>query len=275
MELQLDSRRALVALTVSSIRARHGAVGSVLVLEDLTDILQAQKALAWQEVAQRVAHEIKNPLTPIQLSTERIERLIERANPGPEATELLATLAQSAALIGREVATLKSLVDEFSEFARFPASKPVPSNLNQIVENALNVFEGRLDGIQVHRSLAPDLPTVQADPEQMRRALVNLIDNAAEALAHSFRKEIWIQTACDLDRDLVELVVADSGPGIRPEDKERLFLPFFTTKHHGTGLGLAIISRIMAEHNGSIRVEENWPTGTKFVIELPAERAAA
>jgi PAS domain S-box-containing protein len=273
MELQLDSRRAFVAVTVSSIRARHGAVGSVLVLEDLTEILQAQKALAWQEVAQRVAHEIKNPLTPIQLSTERIERLIERANPGPEAKELLATLSQSAALIGREVATLKSLVDEFSEFARFPASKPVPSNLNQIVESALNVFEGRLDGIQVHRSLAPDLPTVQADPEQMRRALVNLIDNAAEVLAHSFRKEIWIQTTCDLDRDIVELVVADSGPGIRPEDKERLFLPFFTTKRRGTGLGLAIVNRIMTEHKGSIRVEENWPTGTKFVIELPVERA--
>jgi hypothetical protein len=274
MELKLDSRRAFVALTVSSIRARHGAVGSVLVLEDLTDLLQAQKALAWQEVAQRIAHEIKNPLTPIQLSTERIERLIERAGPDAAGQDLLATVSESATLIAREVSTLKALVDEFSDFARFPASKPVASSLNQIVESALHVFEGRLDSIHVHRSLAPDLPAIQADPEQMRRALVNLIDNAAEALQHSLRKEIWIQTASDADRDLVELVIADSGPGIKPEDKERLFLPFFTTKRRGTGLGLAIVSRIIAEHNGSIHIEENWPTGTKFVIELPVEHTA-
>ena len=273
MEVDFAGRRAFVALTVTSIRTRHGTVGAVLVLEDLTEVLQVQKAVAWQEVAQRIAHEIKNPLTPIQHSTERIHRLIERAGPGASAQGLLPTVAESAALIGREVAALKTLVDEFSAFARFPASHPVPASLNAIVETALNVFDGRLSSVEIHRELAHDLPTIQADPEQMKRAVINLIDNAAEALEHSLRKEIWVRSSLDTERDVVEVVVADSGPGFPPEAKERLFLPYFSTKRRGTGLGLAIVSRIIAEHNGSIRVEENRPTGTKFVIELPVERA--
>ncbi len=273
MELELGTRRAFVALTISSIRARHGRVGSVLVLEDLTELLRAQKAAAWREVAQRIAHEIKNPLTPIQLSAERIRRLIERAGPNAASQDLVGAVAESASLIGREAATLKTLVDEFSSFARFPTSQPVPCNLNTIVDNALNVFDGRLKGIDIYRELAPALPTVQADPEQMKRAVVNLIDNAAEALEHSVPKEIWVRTALDTDRDVVEIVVGDSGPGIPPEAKEKLFLPYFSTKPQGMGLGLAIVSRIVSEHNGSIRVEENRPSGTNFIIELPVDRA--
>lgn len=273
MELDLEGRRAFVALTLSSVRARHGTVGSVLVLEDLTELLRAQKAAAWQEVAQRIAHEIKNPLTPIQLSTERLARLIERGGPGVSAQELLPAVAESAALIGREVSTLKGLVDEFSAFARFPTSRPVPSSVNAIVANALNIFDGRLERVEIHRDFAPDMPLISADPEQIKRAVVNLIDNAAEALERSLKREIWVRTAVDAERDLVEIVVADSGPGIPPEAKERLFLPYFSTKRRGTGLGLAIVNRIVAEHHGAIRVEENRPTGTKFVIELPVERA--
>jgi PAS domain S-box-containing protein len=275
LELDLGSRRAYVALTISSVRTRHGAVGSVLVLEDLTESLRAQRATAWQEVAQRIAHEIKNPLTPIQLSAERLQRLTERAGPGASPQELLPTVAESVALISREVSTLKSLVDEFSAFARFPASQRVPSSLNAIIENALNVFDGRLNSVVIHRDLASDLPAIAADPEQIKRAVVNLIDNAAEALEQSLRKEIWVSTALEPERDLVEIVVADSGPGIPLEAKEKLFLPYFSTKRRGTGLGLAIVSRIVAEHGGAIRVEENRPTGTKFVIELPVERAPA
>ena len=274
MELDLGSRRAFVALTISSIRASHGTVGSVLVLEDLSELLRAQKVAAWQEVAQRIAHEIKNPLTPIQLSTERIARLIERASPQALSQDLVDAVAQSTTLVSREVESLKALVDEFANLARFPASRPVPARLNPIVENALNVFDGRLHGIALHCELAPDLPLVQADPEQLKRAVVNLIDNAAEALEHSALKEIWIRTALDSERDVVELMVADSGPGLAPDAKERLFLPFFSTKRRGTGLGLAIVSRIVSEHNGAIRVEENQPTGTRFVIELPVDRAA-
>ena len=184
-------------------------------------------------------------------------------------------MAQSASLIAREVATLKTLVDEFSDFARFPSSKPVLSNLNFIVEKALIVFDGRLEGIEVHRDLAFDLPPVQADPDQMKRAVVNLIDNAAEAVEQSVPKEIWVSTQFDPEREVIEVVVADSGPGIPEEAKEKLFLPYFSTKARGTGLGLAIVSRIVTEHHGGIRVEENRPTGTKFIIELPVERPVA
>jgi two-component system nitrogen regulation sensor histidine kinase NtrY len=273
--LRLGGHRAFVGLTLSSISAQHGAVGFVMVLEDLTELMKAQRSAAWREVAQRVAHEIKNPLTPIQLSAGRIQRLVGKSAPDSVPPRLLSAVGESSALIQREVATLKALVDEFSDFARFPASQPVPSDLNGIVENALGVFDGRLSGIQVHRDLATDLPTVRADPEQLKRAIVNLIDNAAEALASSPVKEIWVRTRVDPDREAVFAVVADSGPGIQPEAKERLFLPFFSTKQRGTGLGLAIVSRIISEHNGVIRVEENWPAGTQFVIELPVEFSAA
>jgi two-component system nitrogen regulation sensor histidine kinase NtrY len=275
IELEMRGRRASIALTISSVRAPHGPVGTLLVLEDLSELLRAQKASAWQEVAQRIAHEIKNPLTPIQLSTDRIRRLIDRAAPNAVPQELVSAVAESASLVSREVGTLKHLVDEFASLARFPASRPVPSPLNTIIENALNMFDGRLDGITLRRDLASDLPPVQADAEQLKRAVVNLIDNAAEALERSALKEIRVRTAFDVERDVVELTVSDSGPGIPPEAKERLFLPFFSTKRRGTGLGLAIVSRIVSEHNGTIRVEENHPTGTRFVIELPVDRAAA
>jgi two-component system, NtrC family, nitrogen regulation sensor histidine kinase NtrY len=273
MEIGLGDRRAFVALTLSSIRARHGAVGSLLVLEDLTELLQAQKAVAWREVAQRIAHEIKNPLTPIQLSAERIRRWIARTDRSSADPDLVTAVEQSSTLIEREVATLKTLVDEFSHFARFPASRPVFADLNSIVGKAVQVFEGRLGGITLRCELAPGLPAIQADPDQMKRVLVNLIDNAAEALEQSPSKEIWVRTLLDSDRDMVVLLVADSGPGIPLEAKERLFLPFFSTKRRGTGLGLAIISRIVSEHNGTIRVEENRPLGTKFIIEIPVEHA--
>jgi nitrogen fixation/metabolism regulation signal transduction histidine kinase len=244
-------------------------VGFVLVLEDLTELLRGQKAAAWREVAQRIAHEIKNPLTPIQLSTERIRRLLERSGSNPPKPEVFAAIEESALLISQELTALKTLVDEFSAFARFPLSQPVPFSVNAIVENALDVFNGRLDGIHVHCGLCSDLPSVQADPEQLKRAVVNLIDNAAEALESSPAKEVWVSTDLDSEREIVEIIVADSGPGIPAEDKEKLFLPFFSTKQRGTGLGLAIVSRIISEHNGLVRVEENRPSGAKFIIELP------
>jgi two-component system nitrogen regulation sensor histidine kinase NtrY len=274
IELEMRGRRVSIALTISSVRAPHGPVGTLLVLEDLSELLRAQKASAWQEVAQRIAHEIKNPLTPIQLSTDRIRRLIERAAPNAVSQELVSAVAESASLVSREVETLKHLVDEFASLARFPASRPVSAPLNAIVENALNIFDGRLDGITLRRDLASDLPPIQADAEQLKRAVVNLIDNAAEALERSPLKEIRVRTAFDVEREVIELVVSDSGPGISPEAKERLFLPFFSTKRRGTGLGLAIVSRIVSEHNGTIRVEENQPTGTRFVIELPVDRGS-
>jgi len=273
VDLDLGGCRATVALTVSSIRIRQEPAGFVMVIEDLSELLRAQRAAAWREVAQRLAHEIKNPLTPIQLSADRIQRLVERGRAGAALPDLAPAVAESASLIGREAAALKALVDEFAAFARFPTSQPVPSALNGIVEEALGVFDGRLNGVELHRDLAPDLPRVQADPEQIKRVVVNLIDNAAEALEHSPLREIWVRTAIEPDREMVELTVADSGPGIAADAKEKLFVPYFSTKRRGTGLGLAIVSRIVSEHHGYIRVEENRPFGTRFIIELPVERA--
>jgi nitrogen fixation/metabolism regulation signal transduction histidine kinase len=251
----------------SSLRNGKQRTGHVIVLEDLTDILQAQKQTAWREVARRIAHEIKNPLTPLALSAERIRRHLERATI-PDAASLN-VIRQCAATIGSSVETVRTLVDEFSTLARFPASKPQPSDINAIVNQALLLFDGRLDGIRVQRFLAQDLPPVQADPEAIKRAVANLVDNAAEAMHNSLMKEIVISTALVDDRDSVEIVIADTGYGVTPEVKERLFLPYFSTKRRGTGLGLAIVSRIIEDHRGTIRVEENSPVGARFIVELP------
>ena len=170
---------------------------------------------------------------------------------------------------------MRTLVDEFSALARFPAAQPQPSDINSIVDQALLMFDGRLDGIEVRRFLADDLPRVQADPEAMKRALANLVDNAAEAMQESLVKEIQISTVLLEERDAVEIAVADTGHGVTWEVKEKLFLPYFSTKKRGTGLGLAIVSRIVEDHHGSIRVEENSPLGTRFIVELPVAQEMA
>jgi nitrogen fixation/metabolism regulation signal transduction histidine kinase len=161
------------------------------------------------------------------------------------------------------------LVDEFSTLARFPASQPQPEDINEIIENALSMFNGRMDGIVLHKSLAPDLPKVMADAEAIKRAVANLVDNAAEAMQDTMVREIQISSSLVASRDAVEITVADTGHGVTPELKERLFLPYFSTRKRGTGLGLAIVSRVIEEHRGSIRVEENRPVGARFIFELP------
>ncbi len=248
-------------------------MGYVVVFEDLSDLLRAQKQTAWREVARRIAHEIKNPLTPIALSAERIRRHLERGTP-PDAASIN-IIRNCAESIGASVETVRTLVDEFSALARFPASQPQPSDLNSIVEGTLVMFDGRLDGIHVQKFLSPDLPRVQADPDALKRALANLVDNAAEAMHDSLVKEIYISTALVGERELVEIVVADSGHGVNSELKEKLFLPYFSTKKRGTGLGLAIVSRIVEDHHGSIRVEENSPVGARFIVELPVAQELA
>ena len=271
LEFSVAGRLLRAAVTVSSLGPRRTNRGYVVVVDDLTDLLRAQKAAAWQEVAQRIAHEIKNPLTPIQLSSQRLTRYLERhrQSASNESPELVRLVGECSSLIEREVRVLESLVGEFSQFARFPTAKLSPASPNEIVNEALSVFEGRLEGIRVQKDLAPDLPVIRADGELLRRVLVNLIDNAAESMEGSSVKELLLSTRFNSDREIVEIVVADSGHGISPEDKDRLFLPHFSTKDRGTGLGLAIASRIMAEHHGSIRVEDNLPTGAKFILQLP------
>jgi two-component system nitrogen regulation sensor histidine kinase NtrY len=218
------------------------------VFEDLSDLLRAQKQSAWREVARRVAHEIKNPLTPIALSAERIHRHLTRGTaPDAASLDVIRTCSET---IGNAVESVRTLVDEFSALARFPASRPQPASLNQLVEGALVLFNGRLEGIRVRTELAHDLPAVMADPDAML-------------------KEITISTSLVASRDAVELAVSDTGQGVSRDVKERLFLPYFSTKQRGTGLGLAIVSRIVEDHRGSIRVEENKPFGSRFVVELP------
>ena len=274
LEIPVSKHTLHVSVTVSSVRHGDQRIGYVIVFEDFSELLKAQKEAAWREVARRVAHEIKNPLTPIALSAERIRKHLERGhNPDPSS---LAVIHGCAETIAGAVETVRSLVDEFSSLARFPAAQPRPADVNEIVESTLGMFNGRLDGIQVDRHLSSGLPQAMADPEAIRRALANLIDNAAEALRGSFVREIQISTTLVESKDAIEIVVADTGHGITHEVKEKLFLPYFSTKQRGTGLGLAIVRRIVEDHRGSIRVEENKPTGARFIVELPlaAEMAA-
>lgn len=273
IEIATTGKLVRAAVTVSSLGPRRSNPGFVIVIDDLTDLLRAQKASAWQEVAQRIAHEIKNPLTPIQLSAQRLLRHIERSEgtrPESSRSEFEKLVAECAGLIEREVYTLESLVDEFSQFARFPAARLAPADVNPIVASAVDLFHGRLEGITLRTELAASLPLIKADSELLRRVVANLIDNAAEAMEGASVRQLRVSTRAEGDGDAVAIEISDSGHGISPEDKERLFLPHFSTKERGTGLGLAIASRIVSEHNGTIRVEDNVPTGTRFVIRFPA-----
>jgi two-component system, NtrC family, nitrogen regulation sensor histidine kinase NtrY len=277
METVAGGRVLHLAVTVSSLGPRRANTGYVLVFDDLSELLRSQKTEAWQEVARRIAHEIKNPLTPIQLSAQRLSRFLEKRDlqpASPADPELTKLVQECSRLIEREVSALASLVNEFSQFVRFPAAKLASARVNTIVEQAVEVFSGRLDGITLKTNLTKNLPMVRADTELVRSVIVNLIDNAAEALESSSFREITVSTKALGDAEAVEISVADTGHGISPEDKDKLFLPHFSTKDRGTGLGLAIAARIIAEHGGSIHVEDNFPVGARFVIELPVAELA-
>jgi two-component system nitrogen regulation sensor histidine kinase NtrY len=263
-----DERRVLhLSLTVAALDEERSS-GFVLVVEDTSELLRAQKSAAWHEVARRVAHEIKNPLTPIALCADRIARQLER--PATPATASI--LRECSVIIAREVESVRTLIDEFSQFTRFPAAQRAPSDLNEVVETALSVFAGRLDGIRLEKELSGGLPAVNIDREQFKRVVVNLVDNAAEAMQESPEKHLYIATRLTV-ADSVELVVADSGCGVSREDKEKLFLPYFSTKGRGTGLGLAIVNRILADHDATVRVDDNAPSGARFIIEIPMHTA--
>ena len=265
MDLSIEHRTLNLSVTVAALEEKLTS-GFVIVLEDTSELLRAQKAAAWHEVARRVAHEIKNPLTPIALSAERIDRQMDRLDLSHPAARIIRECAET---ISKSVDSVKTLVDEFSQFARFPAAQPVRSDLNEVVGEALAVFKDRLEGIAIQTSFAPGLPAVNLDREQFQRVVVNLVDNAAEAMQDSLVKTLYVVTQPGA-AESVELVVADSGTGVSPEDKEKLFLPYFSTKNRGTGLGLAIVSHIVAEHGGQIRVEDNKPSGARFTVEIPA-----
>jgi PAS domain S-box-containing protein len=265
-EIELQGRGRILHLAITSARfdLTQGRPGTVLVVEDTTELLRAQRQLAWKEVAQRVAHEIKNPLTPIALSAERISRHLDRTQPDSPAV-----IRKCSEVILGCVATLRTLVDQFSALAEFPAPQPRACKINQVAEEALALFAGRLDGITVECSLTPGLPLVLADPEAIRRALANLIDNAAEAMQGSLLRVLGIESSLSEDGGSVEVVVSDTGHGLTDEIRERLFLPFHSTKQRGTGLGLSIAAKIVQEHGGSLRAEANSPKGARFLLRLP------
>ena len=254
-------RRILLRVFITALKDAQNFLGTLVVFDDLTDIVRAQKALAWQEVARRIAHEIKNPLTPIKLSTDH---MIKKWHHKDE--DFGQVFERSTKTIIREVESLKRLVNEFSKFGKMPEIKKSPALISAIVEGAMTLYSD-------YRELAITLkkdenePVVEVDTEQFKRVIINIIENAVQAMQSKGRIEIEISHNIFSNRICVD--IADNGPGIREEDKEKLFLPYFSTKKDGTGLGLAIASRVVAEHRGYIRIRDNRPRGTIFTIELP------
>ncbi|MGE0444450.1 MAG: ATP-binding protein [Vicinamibacterales bacterium] len=258
-----DGREIHLAVMTTPLRRDDGGdEGLVIVFDDVTPLVRAQKVAAWREVARRLAHEIKNPLTPIQLSAERIRRHFGNA---PDATRALVDECTST-IVG-EVESLKGLVDEFSQFARMPAPRAVPTDLHALLTETLGLYNGIFAEVEIRPCFTATLPRVAVDPEQIRRVVINLIDNAIEAMDR--KGTIDISTAHDQANNVVRIVVADDGPGIPPAERDKLFLPYYSTKRRGSGLGLAIVRRIVAEHGGNIDVADHEPRGTRFSIELP------
>jgi len=265
-EVQLPSRGRdrHLAVTVVPLPGPAGSPpGAVVILDDLTPLMRAQKVAAWGEVARKLAHEIKNPLTPIQLSAQRIRKTYLKSSPDFERVVTECTTA-----IVQEVDALKNLVDEFAQFARLPAVNLAPGSLHEVIDQTLSLYDGLFAGVVFERRLAVDLPSVRIDADQMKRVVINLVDNAIEATEK--KGTVTISTEFDRAHARVRLGVADDGPGIPDDDRDRLFVPSFSTKKRGSGLGLAIVSRIIQEHQGVIRVEDNAPRGARFVVELPA-----
>jgi len=257
-----DGRERHVVAAATRVGRDGGFDGTVLVVDDVTPLIRAQKVTAWREVARRLAHEIKNPLTPIQLSAERLRRKL-----GGVAPPLQELVQECTSTIIGEVESLKGLVDEFSQFARMPAPRAVATGLPAFLNDTLALYDGLFAAVDFQKHYDADVTSARLDPEQMKRVMINLIDNAIEAMGR--QGTIVIETGRDVSNSLVRIVVADTGPGIPKAERDKLFLPYYSTKGRGSGLGLAIVRRIVAEHGGSIDVTDNVPNGTRFIIELP------
>ncbi len=272
--LERDGREWHLAVTATNLQsdADRGG-GRVMVFDDVTPLIRAQRVATWRHVARRLAHEIRNPLTPIQLCAERLRRHFSGA---PTATRAL-TDECTGTIVG-EVESLKALVDEFSQFARMPAPRTVPVDLNALLNDALRLYDGLFNEIRLDRAFAASLPPVRVDPEQIRRVVINLVDNAVEVLRgsagvdasrHDHPGRVVIATEHDAAEGVARFTVADNGPGISAADRDKLFMPYYSTKQRGSGLGLAIVRRIVIEHGGNIEVGKNGERGTRFTVELP------
>jgi len=264
LKAQIRGAPATLRVFLSNLKDADGEITGVLVVfDDLTEVIKAQRAYAWQEVARRMAHEIKNPLTPIKLAAERLLKKHREGSP-----DVGGVIESSMGTITREVDSLRNLVNEFSRFGKLPDLHLAETDPAALVGEVSGLYHGFRD-VSLEVRASAGIPPFRLDREQIKRVLINLMDNAVEAVHQAGRVEI----AADFDpaASVLRLIVADNGPGIRPEDRDRLFLPHFSTKKTGTGLGLAIVHKIVSDHGGSIRAEDNSP-GARFVIELPAAR---
>lgn len=238
-------------------------MGVVAVFEDLTEIEKAHRMAAWREVARRIAHEVKNPLTPIQLSAQRLKKRLSEKLTEPESR----LLKECTDMIVNQVDELKRLVNEFHKFARMPASNPVPSDIREIIMETLSLFREAHKEVNFVFNEDGAIPILNLDKSQIKRAIINIVENAVEAMEG--KGEVSIDLGYDKELQVVKVEISDNGPGIPSEYKTRLFEPYFSTKKHGTGLGLTIANTIISDHDGFIRVYDNKPKGTRFVIELP------
>src|SRR5262249_31069071 len=258
VHLRRDGQTIALLASATALKGSDASdMGMVLAFDDLTELLEAQRLAAWREVAQRIAHEIKNPLTPIQLSEPRLKRRLA-GERSPEAKRLV---EEATATIIQEVDGLKHLVDEFSRFARMPALTLKPTDLGRLLESVVVLYRDSHPALSIKASFSPDLPLVEVDPDQIKRAVLKLVDNAVEAVGQS--GEVTIHTVWLGESRRARIVVTDDGPGIAPDDKDKLFVPYFSTKPTGMGLGLPIVHQIVTDHGGTIWVEDRPPHGSR------------
>jgi two-component system nitrogen regulation sensor histidine kinase NtrY len=263
MSIHVQGKKHIIRIFITQLTLPDGQpTGMLVVFDDLTDVIRAQRALTWQDVARRIAHEIKNPLTPIKLSAERI---LKKWNN--KADDLESTIQKSANTIVREVDGLRKLVDEFSRFGKMPEIRKEKIDLRNLFAEVIDLYKDYGD-IRISVDIPEDIPPVEVDPQQFKRVIINLFDNAINAMEG--RGELTVK----LDetggkKNVLTLEIADTGAGIDDADKDKLFLPYFSKKKDGTGLGLAISHRIIAEHGGTITVADNVPRGARFIIQIP------
>lgn len=263
--LSVDNKFLTLLISINVLRDDRGSyLGLVAVFEDLSEIERAQRLAAWREVAKRIAHEVKNPLTPIQLSAQRLKKKYgDKVADGDDKV-----FEECTNLIISQVDELKRLVNEFSSFARLPASKFSPTDLSQVIKDAISLYKETQKNVNIRFTGPDDLPRFKIDREQVKRVMINLLDNGIAAIEDV--GEINIDLSYDQKEEMLRIEIADTGKGIPPDHKLRLFEPYFSTKKQGTGLGLTIVNTIISDHKGLIRVQDNEPRGTKFTIELPA-----
>jgi len=264
LELMLKDRALTVLLTVTTIKDESGNdTGMVVMFEDMTQLQRAERAAAWREVARRMAHEIKNPLTPIQLSAQRLQKKYS------EKLEDGSVFKECTQIIIDQVEVLKNLVNEFSRYARMPVTTPAPNDLNEVIADSVSLFQDAHKDITFEFKKAENMPKFEFDAEQMNRVLINLLDNAVAAINDNKGGKIEITAGYDEQSRRATVAVADDGSGVPANYKGKVFDPYFSTKKSGTGLGLAIVNSIISDHHGQVSVSDNFPTGTVVSFQLP------